>query len=408
MNIYSFPATANSLYSYGDNSNEVIPNVYLWNGVHNGTDTGGNRWIYGNVVFGLSATQWHDSTVSQIDCNHGRLYATFSTPNINPIYISSARIRLTASSSASTFGAYIKHLPVVPTTSYTSWQNDWSSSAIGSGTASISSGDYFYINFNQVGISLLKQHLNSSITIGMLSNADYNNDYNNFDGVGFTRNAVLEIFWIERPPPVPSGNEVGAFKCFPYLGRIKCTWTRPNYDNIECYNLYRYDSLLNTYYLIQMISPNATETEDYTPNEDKRYYYAITVYDGSFTYDRRESLPALADTFFYHPEPSLEFAAHGGWNALRHYIMTIHNGTESYRNRMSFHIWNPSINANELIQDSNMIIEGDGKIESRNIEPLTNGLYNLGTETKKWNELFSKESNSDDVKTNILKLWNGR
>lgn len=108
-------------------------------------------------------------------------------------------------------------------------------------------------------------------------------------------------------------------------------------------------------------------------------------------------------------EPQIELGV--GGEALRHAIYTYHNESEADRNSMTFKIWDSSIK--NILEEPNssdpdVILQGDEKVFTKNINPFLNDTYDLGSEESKWRKTNSVNIYSDSTKTAKLKLWNGK
>jgi hypothetical protein len=178
-------------------------------------------------------------------------------------------------------------------------------------------------------------------------------------------------------------------------------------DIIETVEIYRHGSD-ESYYtpLINLSGPLLTYL-DLNPPEDTLYYYALRTQGESGAH----SVFTKVNVPYDYLQPQIELSGRGGFNALRHAIYTTHNATDGDRDAIIIKLWEGDLtDASELESTSspNIILTGDKKVETRNVEPFTTDTFVTGSEVDAWKRIYSETSKTDKNTSARVRLKNGR
>jgi hypothetical protein len=183
-------------------------------------------------------------------------------------------------------------------------------------------------------------------------------------------------------------------------------WTQPVFGERKYVHIYKKFNE-DDYTLVETLSKDTLTWTDYDRNINGIHYYAVIVeyIDGTL------SMPIFTNIYADEISPQIEFAGRGGFNGLRHAIYTTHNATDGDRSTMVIKLWNgesTDASALETISDPDIILVGDKKIESKNIEPFTTDSIITGSELSSWKRIYSEISKTDKNVSARIRLKNGR
>lgn len=141
-----------------------------------------------------------------------------------------------------------------------------------------------------------------------------------------------------------------------------------------------------------------------------QYGVIMIVSDGTNTYSLRRD-----DCIFVtNPNESqtdmiqIEFAHNSSPEAMRHNIRTEHDYNDADKNSLSVFLWGTEQSIDELGKNEILKIKTDRMI-TRNITPMTNDIYNLGTELLRYSVTTSSDIiMKKNTQSKILRTWSGR
>jgi PKD repeat protein len=144
-----------------------------------------------------------------------------------------------------------------------------------------------------------------------------------------------------------------------------------------------------------------------------QYGIKMTVSDGSSTYSitKRDIVfvEDVYENYLSFDGGQIELAHESGSTNRRHLIRTMNNFTDPEKNSIKFYVWGTELYDFKFAENELMEVRGDDKMITKNLHPKSNLIYNIGSESLRWEELVGKDANIlSFTEANILRLWSGK
>ncbi len=141
---------------------------------------------------------------------------------------------------------------------------------------------------------------------------------------------------------------------------------------------------------------------DVNENEESVYYFRTVGTNGSYSLFVSENFSGEK----LHPQ--IEFGL--GGESLRHAIFSSHDDTLAESNSLLFKLWKIQEDASTEpnAENPDAILKGSHEFKLKNILPFITDNFDFGNALKKWNNIVSKQTYTDDTETAKLSLWNGK
>lgn len=139
------------------------------------------------------------------------------------------------------------------------------------------------------------------------------------------------------------------------------------------------------------------------------YGLKMIVTDGTSTYSITKRDIIFVNSSNNPDGTQIEFAHESSIDNRRHLIKTTHDFDEPEKNSIKFFIWGTAINEEDVATNEIAELRGDDLFITKNLIPLEGLMYNIGSETERWNEFVGKESDLKEfTQSKILRLWSGK
>jgi len=220
------------------------------------------------------------------------------------------------------------------------------------------------------------------------------------DNTSETRLERITVFNPGEPPPEPTGID--------YQIKISNNYgTAPLTTFIEDVTSYSTSTPKNWIWNISDGTTKIGKRINVLFDEPGIYSATMTAYSDTETFMHEyEDIIFVLDDITVDGN-QIELAHNSTETAMRHKITTTHTFNDD-DSSLSFNLWSSEMDVNDVGNTKVFSIKGNDTCESKNIMPMISDAFKIGSETSRWIDIISNESESELNQSKSLRLWGGK